>query len=206
MTIGCSACSDTAVDGKTSTPHTAECRNRIGEQMEHDPEGHERLRLHKRRRDVEPEIEANRAPVVRGNEGDPAPQERQDVEMPLEAPVESASVKRGQNAVGGTEERARLRLRAEGKRGQKHDIQDVLEPQAKTKVRLEPRGQKRDSMQLLPDLEDEVTSTVPVESSCAPLQGGSSSSADVPFNSSVATCECWNPTGQRWYSWIALLQ
>ena len=46
------------------------------------------------------------------------------------------------------EERARLRLRAEGKRGQKHDMQDVLEPQAKTKARLEPRrGQKRESTQ-----------------------------------------------------------
>ena len=169
MTIGCSACSDTAVHGKTSTPNTGECRNRIGEQIEHDPEGHERLRLDKRRRDVEPEIEAKRAPVVRGNEGDPAPQERQDVVMPLEAPVESASVKRGSDGVADTEERARLRLRAEGKRGQKHNIQDVLKPQAKTKVRLEPRGQKRDSMQPLPDLEEEVTSTVPVESSCAPI-------------------------------------
>ena len=71
VTIGCSACSDIAVHGKTSKPHTEECRNWIGEQMEHDPEGHERLQAHKRRRDVEPEIE---------NEGGLAPQERQDVE------------------------------------------------------------------------------------------------------------------------------
>ena len=81
MTNGCTACSDKAVHGKTSTPHTEECRSGIGEQMEHDPEGHERLQANKRRRDVEPEIGANRAPVARKNEGDPAPQERQDVEM-----------------------------------------------------------------------------------------------------------------------------
>ena len=52
--------------------------------MDHDPEGHERLQVHKRRRDVEPETEANRAPVARETEGDPAPQERQDVEMLVE--------------------------------------------------------------------------------------------------------------------------
>ena len=124
----------------------------------------------------------------------------------MEALVESASVKHGSDGVADNEGRARLRLRAEGKRGQKHDIQDVQEAQAKTKARPEPRGQKRDSMQPLPDPEDEVTSTVPVESCCAPNQGGSSLSADVPFNSSVATFECWNPTGQHWYSWIALHQ
>ena len=42
VTIGCSACSDTAVRGKTSKLRTEECRTRTGEQMEHDPEGHER--------------------------------------------------------------------------------------------------------------------------------------------------------------------
>ena len=88
--------------------------------MEHDPESHERLQVHKRRRDVEPEVEVDRAPVARENEGDPAPLERQD--------VESASVKRGSDAVADNDERARLRLRAEGKRGQKHEKQDVLEP------------------------------------------------------------------------------
>ena len=119
VTIGCSACSEKVVHGKTSQPHTEECRSRIGEQMEHDPEGHERLQGHKRRRDVEPEIGANRAPVARENEGDPAPQEQQDVEILGEALVESASVKRGSDAVADNEERARLRLRAEGKRGQK---------------------------------------------------------------------------------------
>ena len=67
-------------------------------------------------------------------------------------------------------------------------MQDVLEPQAKTRARLEPRsGQKRESKQPLPDLEEEVTSTVLVESGSDPIQGGSSSSADVPVNSSVAT-------------------
>ena len=60
-------------------------------------------------------------------------QRRQDVEMPVEAPAESASVKRGSEAVADNEERARLRLRAEGKRGKKHDVQDVLEKRAKTK-------------------------------------------------------------------------
>ena len=60
--------------------------------MEHDPEGHERLQVHKRRRDVEPEIEASRAPVAKENEGDPAPLEQQDVEIRVETPGESASV------------------------------------------------------------------------------------------------------------------
>ena len=73
---------------------------------------------------------------------------------------------------------ASLRLRAKCKRGQKHDTQDVLEPQAKKRARLEPRwGQKRESTQLFQELEEEGTSTI---------QGGSSSSADVPVDSSVA--------------------
>ena len=103
VTSGCSACSDTAVHVKTSKHHTEECRNRIGEQTEHDPEGHER------------------ALVARENETDPAPKERLDVEMPAEELVGSASVKHGSDAVADNEERAPLRLRAEGKRGQKHD-------------------------------------------------------------------------------------
>ena len=70
--------------------------------MEHGPECHERLQAHKRRRNVEPEIEANRAP--RENEGEPAPQEKQDVEMPVKAPAESASVKRGSDAAVDNEE------------------------------------------------------------------------------------------------------
>ena len=96
--------------------------------MEHPAKGHERLQAYKRRRDVETEIGANRAPVARKNEGDPAPQERQDVEMLAEAPAESASVKRGSGAVADKEERARLQPRSESKRGQKHDMQDELEP------------------------------------------------------------------------------
>ena len=89
--------------------------------------------------------------------------------MLVEAPAASASVKRGSDAAADNEERARLRLRAEGKRGQKHDMQDVLEPQAK--ARPEPRrGQKRESTQPLPDLEEEVTLTVPVASGSAPIQ------------------------------------
>ena len=62
--------------------------------------------------------------------------EQQDVEMPVEVCGEPASVKRGADAVADSEERARLRPRAEGKRGQKHDTQDVVEPQAWTKARL----------------------------------------------------------------------
>ena len=181
--------------------------------MEHDREGHERLQAHKRGRDVEPEVEANRAPVARENEGDPTPQERQYVEMPVEALAESASVKRGSDAVADNEERARLRLRAEGKKGQKHDMQDVLESQAKTKARLEPRrGQKCERTQPLPELEEEVTSTI---------QGSSSSNADVLVDSSVATSVSVEdmvqtdvPTatsvgiqqGQRAYNWNPLLQ
>ena len=71
VAIGCAACSDIAVHGKTAKPHTAECRTRSGDQMEHDPEGHECLQVHKRRRDVEPEVEVERTPVFRENEGDP---------------------------------------------------------------------------------------------------------------------------------------
>ena len=54
--------------------------------------------------------------------------------------LESASVKRGADAVADDEERARLRPGAEGKRGWKHVMQ---KPQAKMKARLLPRrGQK----------------------------------------------------------------
>ena len=74
-------------------------------------------------------------------------------------------------------------LRAEGKRGQKHDTQDILEPQAETKAGLESRrGQKRESTNLIPDLEEEVDNTTwTVLDVCgsAPIQGGSSSSTDV---------------------------
>ena len=75
--------------------------------MGHDPESHERLQFHKRRRDVELEVEVDRALVARVNEDDPAPVEQQDVEMLVETPVESASVKRGSDAVADSEERAR---------------------------------------------------------------------------------------------------
>ena len=78
--------------------------------------------------------------------------------------------------------------RAEGQRGQKHEMQDVLEPQAKTRARLDPRrDQKCESTQLLTDLEEEVTSTVLVKSGSAPVQGGSSPRADVLVDSCVAT-------------------
>ena len=85
--------------------------------MEHDPEGYERLQVHKRRRDVKCEVEFDRGPVVRENEADPALVEQQYIEIPVGALVESASVKRGSCAVAESEERARLRLRAECQRG-----------------------------------------------------------------------------------------
>ena len=102
VAIGCAACSDIAVHGKTATPHIEECRTRIGEQMEHDPEGHERLQVDKCRQDVQPEVEWDRAPVA-----SPAPLEQQDIEMPLETSGEFASVKRGVDAVADNEERLR---------------------------------------------------------------------------------------------------
>ena len=62
--------------------------------------GHERLQVHKRRRVAELEVEEVRAP------GDPALLEQPDVEMlnlEVEAPAESASVKRGADAVADDE-------------------------------------------------------------------------------------------------------
>ena len=48
--------------------------------------------------------------------------------MLVEATVESASVKRGSDAAADIEERARLRLRAEGKRGHKHVARRIGTP------------------------------------------------------------------------------
>ena len=105
LTVGRSASSDTAVHGKKAKPHTDERRTRIGQRLEHDPEGHKRLQVHKRRRDAEPEVEeVRRGPCA----GDPALAEQQDVETPEEVLGESASVKRGADAVADDEERARL--------------------------------------------------------------------------------------------------
>ena len=89
---------------------------------------HERFQAHKRWRDAEPEVEGDWAPVEREVEDDPTLLEQQGVEIPVEVSGESAFVKRGADAVADNEERARFRLGAEGKRGQKHDIKDVLEP------------------------------------------------------------------------------
>ena len=111
VTVGCAACSDIAVHGKTATPLAEECRTRIGEQVEHHPEGHERLQVHKRRRDAEPEVEGDRPLAVREDEADPAHQEQQDVEMPVEVSGESTTAKRGADAVADDEERPRLRLK-----------------------------------------------------------------------------------------------
>ena len=80
--------------------------------------------------------------------------------------------------------------------------------------------QKCESTQPLPDLEEEVTSTVPVGSGSAPIQRSPSSSTDVLVNASVAASvsrghgknqcpyfdDCWNPNGQSLYSWIDVLQ
>ena len=63
--------------------------------MEHDPEGHERLQVHKRKRDVKPEVEEAWAPVVRENAGNTAPLEQQDFATPTAMSDESTSVKRG---------------------------------------------------------------------------------------------------------------
>ena len=72
----------------------------------------------------------------------------------------SPRLKRGAAAEADDEERTRLRLKSEDKRGQKHDMKDFLEPQAKTRARLERRrGQKRETTQLLPDLEEEIENT-----------------------------------------------
>ena len=76
MAVDCAACSDMAVHGKRAKPYTDECRTRAGEEMEHDPQGLERLQVHKRRRDAEPEVEGDGAPV--------ALLEQQGVEMPVE--------------------------------------------------------------------------------------------------------------------------
>ena len=67
-TIVCAACSDRTVHGKTATPHTNE--SRIGEEMVPDPVGHERVQVHRRRRDAEPEVAGDRAPVVNEEEED----------------------------------------------------------------------------------------------------------------------------------------
>ena len=75
-------------------------------------------------------------PGHQSREGDPALLELQYVEISVETPVDSASAKRGSGAVADNEERARLRLRAESNES---CIQDVLDPQAKTKARLQPR-------------------------------------------------------------------
>ena len=66
--------------------------------------------------------------------------------VPVETPVESASVKRGSGAAAYIEERGRLGLRADGKRGQKHACKMY-------EAMLSP------GTHLLPDLEEEVTST-----------------------------------------------
>ena len=70
VTMGCVAFCDIAVHGQTTTLHMEECWTRIGEQMEHHLEGHERLQVHKRRRKAVLEVQCDRASVVREDDGD----------------------------------------------------------------------------------------------------------------------------------------
>ena len=154
-----------------------------------------------------------------------SPLDQQDVAMPMETFGESASANRGDGAVTDDEERARLRREAEGKRGQKHDTGDIVEPQAKTKARLEPRRcQKRESAQLLPDLEDEIENATSTEPAAQLPWSMALAQVSVPDGFSHG-CECrghdadwcsrpverWKPIFQHWHSqfwhsWIALLQ
>ena len=80
VTVGCAACSDILVRGDTAKLDTDGCRARLGQQMEHDPEGQERLQAHKRKRDVE--LEVGEAPVAAETADDPAPLRQQNVAMP----------------------------------------------------------------------------------------------------------------------------
>ena len=66
VTVGCGACADIAAHGKTSRAHTDECRARIGEHLEQEPDGKERLAAHKRRRE-----EHEAAPEAPSQEGRP---------------------------------------------------------------------------------------------------------------------------------------
>ena len=63
--------------------------------MEHDPEGHERLQVHKCRRDVALEVGDAQAPVVAERADDPAPLEQRHVVLLAAVSTESTSVKRG---------------------------------------------------------------------------------------------------------------
>ena len=65
VTIGCAVCSDVAVHGKTAKLCTDERRTRICEQMDHDPDDHERLQAGKRKPDAELDVEGDQVPVVR---------------------------------------------------------------------------------------------------------------------------------------------
>ena len=85
ITIGCTACSDIAVHGKSVKPHSDECRARIGAHLETDPVGQERLQAHKRRRDEVPEEAV--AQGARGAEPDHAEPDRS---APLPEPGHTA--------------------------------------------------------------------------------------------------------------------
>ena len=130
-------------------------------------------------------------------------------------------MKRGSDAVADKEERARFcdsGLRAKEARNTTNKT--YWNPRPRRGPGLEPRrGQKRESTQHLPDLEEEVVNAVPVKSGSAPILGGSSSSADNLVNSSVATnvsVEDMVQTSvhistsvgiqpvQLWYSWTLL--
>ena len=115
MTIGCSAFSDVAVHGRHRNLIRWNVEIGLANKWSTILKVTNVRQPHNSGRDVEPEIGAKRASVARENAGEPAPQERQDVEMLVDAPAESASVKRGSDAVADNEERARLRLRADAR-------------------------------------------------------------------------------------------
>ena len=80
--------------------------------------------------------------------------ERQDVEMLVEASVEFASVKRGSEAAVDNEERVRVRLQVEEK-----EARNMI-----CETYWNHRPTRRPGAQHQPDLEEDVTSTVPVSS------------------------------------------
>ena len=141
VTVGCSACSVIPIHGKTSKPHTEEksVERGLASKWSTIPKVKKDCKLTNAGEMWNLRLRWTGHRSQEKMRGDPAPLGRHDVEILVEAPVGSASAKRGSDAVADSQERARLRLRAEGKRGQKHDTQDVVETQAKTKARLVPR-------------------------------------------------------------------
>ena len=153
VTIGCTACADVAVHGKTTKPHTDECRTRIGEHVDYDPGGQERVQAHQRKREVESEPDGAQAATAAervGGLGGPTPLKQQDIATPAAVPAEPTSVKRGAAAVAPDGGNARLRHKSEVPRGVKHGMGDTPPGQR-------PKGGKKsESTQPLPELQEEV--------------------------------------------------